>query len=354
MLLCYVMFPLINVIYVSVTLHRVSPFIPYILAAIFCAAAMTLLNLRGVRATTRVNWALFAAMSLVIAAFVVLAIRYLARAAGWRGFFSPELIYNPHTFDWHSLSTAAAFGILTYLGFDGATTLAEDVENPRRNLPLATVFVVLFTGALGAILVFLGARVWPDYRVFPNLETAFMDVCRRVGGVSMYRAMAAIFVVASFGTGLAAQVGAARLLFGMGREGVLPAGYFGRIDTTRNTAPFNIVLIGIIGFGGALAFSFEQGTDLLNFGAFLAFMSVNVVTFWHFYVVKQHGRDHHFLADALAPLLGLVSCLAVWWGLPRSAMILGTAWIIGGFVIAAMKTRGFKTRPVPIDFEGGS
>src|SRR6266568_3199571 len=48
MLLCYVMFPLINVIYVSVTLHRVFPFIPYILAAIFCAAAMTLLNLRGV------------------------------------------------------------------------------------------------------------------------------------------------------------------------------------------------------------------------------------------------------------------------------------------------------------------
>src|SRR6266516_6830666 len=72
MLLCYVMFPLINVIYVSVTLHRVFPFIPYILAAIFCAAAMTLLNLRGVRATTRVNWALFAAMSLVIAAFAVL------------------------------------------------------------------------------------------------------------------------------------------------------------------------------------------------------------------------------------------------------------------------------------------
>lgn len=78
--------------------------------------------------------------------------------------------------------TATSFAALTYIGFDGVTTLAEDVINPKRNGMPATVLVCWFTGIAGGLQVHLGQRVWPDYSMFPQLETAFMAVSRRVGG----------------------------------------------------------------------------------------------------------------------------------------------------------------------------
>src|SRR5207249_8223470 len=138
--------------------------------------------------------------------------------------------------------TATSFAALTYIGFDGVTTLAEDVENPKRNVLLAVVLTCLFAGVVSCFETYLGARVWPDWRSFPNLETAFMDICSRVGGVLLFNAMAVILIVAAFGSGLTGTLGAARLLFGMGRDGVLPRKTFGYLKPGTNTPTFNIVL----------------------------------------------------------------------------------------------------------------
>ena len=76
-------------------------------------------------------------MCLVIGAFIVLSIRFLFSAQGWDGLFSLKLFYNPETFDFRAVMTATSFAALTYIGFDGVTTLAEDVKNPKRNMLLA-------------------------------------------------------------------------------------------------------------------------------------------------------------------------------------------------------------------------
>jgi len=122
---------------------------------------------------------------------------------------------------------ATSFAALTYIGFDGITTLSEDVENPKRNVLLATVLVCFFTGIFSGVEVYLGQRIWPDWHSFVNLETAFMDVCQRVGGMPLFQAMGIILVLAAMGSGLTGGLGAARLLFGMGRDGVLPRGFLG-------------------------------------------------------------------------------------------------------------------------------
>ena len=102
---------------------------------------------------------------------------------------------------------------------------------------LAAVGVCLFTGLFGGLLVYFGQLVWPEYDSFLNPDTAFIDVTGRVGGPLLLQATAMLLVVANIGAGLTSQVGAARLLFGMGRENVLPPRIFARIhpvhDTTR-------------------------------------------------------------------------------------------------------------------------
>jgi putrescine importer len=350
MFLDYLIQPLMNGVYGALTIQRFFPFIPYaVLAAVF-VAIMTLLNLRGIRATAYANILLVIIMCAVIAIFMALAVRYLFHLQGWHGVFSIQPFYDPATFSPRLIWMATSYAALTYIGFDGVTTLAEDVKNPKRNILLATVLVCLFTGVVGGLEVYLGQRVWPSYTTFPNVETAFMDVAHRVGGPLLFQALGIILILAAVGAGLTGQVGAARLLFGMGRDNVLPRRVFAYLDPKRNTPTRNILLIGVVAYIGALFVSYEQAGEILNFGAFLAFMGVNLATFWQFGVVRQPGRKRRWLGDIVIPLLGFLFCLWIWLGLKMPAKIVGGLWLTVGFAYSAIKTRGFRDRPIMVDF----
>ncbi len=350
MFLDYLIQPLLNGIYGALTIQRFFPFIPYAALAAVFVGTMTLLNLRGIRTTAYANIVLLTIMCAVIGVFMVMAVRYLFHLQRWHGVFSFQPFYDPKTFNPRMIWTATSYAALTYIGFDGVTTLAEDVKNPKRNVMLATVLVCLFTGIVGGLEVYLGQRVWPDFRSFPNVETAFMDVAHRVGGPLLFQALGIVLILASVGSGLTGQVGAARLLFGMGRDNVLPRKLFAYLDPKRNTPTRNIWLIGIMAYIGTLFVSYEQAGEILNFGAFLAFMGVNLATFWQFAIVQQTGRKRRWLADILVPLLGFVFCLWIWLGLKLPAKMVGGVWFIAGFIYCAIKTRGFRDRPIMVDF----
>jgi putrescine importer len=356
MILDYLLQPLINTVWISTALHeRYVPEVPFIAWAALIAGIMTVLNLAGVRSSTRANKILLFFMSIVVVFFVVLATRFLFRGQGWSGLFSIQPFYNPATFNSHRVLTATSFAALTYIGFDGVTTLAEDVENPKRNVLLAVVLTCLFAGVVSCFESYLGARVWPDWRSFPNLETAFMDICSRVGGVFLFNAMAVILIVAAFGSGLTGTLGAARLLFGMGRDGVLPKKTFGYLKPGTNTPTFNIVLIGVLAFAGAVLLNqvgsaYQHAGELLNFGAFLAFMGVNFACFWQFSMLSQPGYQRRIVRDAILPLIGFAFCFLIWWNLNNLAKTVGGIWFVLGIAYVGIKTRGFRTAPVMIDF----
>ena len=357
MILDYLLQPLINTVWISTALHeRYLPQIPYIAWAALIAGIMTVLNLAGVKSSARANKVLLAVMSVVVVFFVVLAVRYLWRGQGWAGLLSTEPFYNPKTFNAHKILTATSFAALTYIGFDGVTTLAEDVENPKRNVLLAVVLTCIFAGVCSAIEAYLGARVWPDWRSFPNLETAFMDICSRVGGLLLFNAMGALLIVAAFGSGLTGTLGAARLLFGMGRDGVLPKKFFGYLKPGSSTPTYNILLIGGLAFLGAVLLNsigsaYEHAGELLNFGAFLAFMGVNFACFWQFTVIaKKAGAQSKLLKDAILPLIGFAFCALIWWNLNNLAKTVGGMWFAVGIIYVGFKTNWFRSAPVMIDF----
>ncbi|PYV30729.1 MAG: APC family permease [Acidobacteria bacterium] len=356
MFLDYLLQPLINTVWISVYIHaRYVHQVPFVVWAAIVAGIVTVLNLSGIKASARANKVLLAAMCVVIVAFVVLAVRFLYSGEGWSGLFSTQPFYDPKTFDSHRIWMATSFAALTYIGFDGVTTLAEDVENPKRNVLLATVLVCVFTGVFGGLEVYLGARVWPNWHTFPNLETAFMDICRRVGGAVLFHSMGAIIALAAFGSALTGGLGAARLLFGMGRDNVLPRRLFGHLSPKSNTPSYNIIIVGLLAFAGAVGLNsignaYEHAGELLNFGAFLAFMGVNFATFWQFGVKATTCKRPRFLPDIFLPLFGFVFCGIIWWNLNKVAQIVGAVWFAIGIVYVGIKTKGFRETPVMIDF----
>lgn len=356
MILDYLLQPLINTVWISTALHeRYVHQVPFVVWALLIAGIMTVLNLIGVKASANANKVLLAIMTVVVAAFIVLAIKFLYGGQGWAGLFSLQPIYDPKTFNSHKILTATSFAALTYIGFDGVTTLAEDVENPKRNVLLAVVLTCIFAGVCSGVEAYLGARVWPDWRTFPNLETAYMDICSRVGGTILFNAMGFILIVAAFGSGLTGTLGAARLLFGMGRDNVLPKKFFGKLKPGTSTPTNNILLIGGIAFVGAVLLNsigsaYEHAGELLNFGAFLAFMGVNLACFWQFSVSMQPGYKRRILSDSILPLVGFLFCGLIWVNLNIIAKTVGGIWFVIGILYVGYKTNWFRSAPVMIDF----
>ncbi|HTS72005.1 MAG TPA: APC family permease, partial [Terriglobia bacterium] len=148
MVLDYLVIPIVNVIYPALTFKRLIPQVPYAAWVVVVAGVIISLNLLGIRFTARANEILLAVESLVVLAFFFAAIRYILHYHGAAGLVSLQPFYNRSTFDFGALRTATSLAALTYIGFDGVTTLAEEVEDPKRTVPAATVLVCLICGIL--------------------------------------------------------------------------------------------------------------------------------------------------------------------------------------------------------------
>src|SRR5438874_6157473 len=204
--------------------------------------------------------------------------------------------YDPRTFSLPVVVTGASIASLTYIGFDGISTLSEEVENPRRNIMLATVLTCLVIGVLAAIQVYVAQLVWGDWKGFPDVDTAFVHVAGKAGGAFMFQLLNVTLLVANFGSGAGSHLGAARLLYGMGRENALPSRFFGVIDPRRNIPRNNVLLVGAVALAGGLTLTYQLGAEMLNFGAFIALMGDNLPALTQYWLRAPRKQALGFVA----------------------------------------------------------
>jgi amino acid transporter len=347
MLFDYVMNPIICVIWCSKAAMNFMPEVPFGVWALAFAALFTGLNLRGIQSSARTNQWLATGLGVVIVLFFTAALRHLfvqppGGASDWLRPF-----YDPATFDPKIVATGASIAMLTYIGFDGISTLSEEVENPRRNILYATVLTCLLTGVLAATQVYTAQLLWPDYATFPDKDTAFVHVAKRAGGSFGPAAGTALFgivnlalLLATIGSGTGAHLGAGRLLYGMGRDNALPRRFFGALHPKTRIPSANIALVGAVALVGAFLMDYQLGAELLNFGASIAFMGVNSAAFLR-YFWRNPGRR---LRDGLPPLLGFLFCFIIWLNLRPKALLIGFIWLGVGLALAAWRSGGFRRR----------
>ncbi|HXY50756.1 MAG TPA: APC family permease [Terriglobales bacterium] len=344
MVMDYMLNPMICIIWCSQQAHVFAPGIPYWGWAIFFAAVFTYLNIQGVKTSARVNAGLATAMGVVITIFFVAAARFVFNQAHDGALFFTRPFYDPDLFNAKAVMGATSIAVLTYIGFDGISTLSEEAENPRRNILLATVMTCLVIGILSAIEVYAAQLIWPASESFPNIDTAFTFVAGRAWQ-PLFAIVGFTLLVANFGSGMGAQLGAARLLYGMGRSRALPQSFFGAVDPKRHVPRNNVLFVGAIALLGAFILSYALGAEMLNFGALIAFMGVNLAAFVRYYLRSPEKK----ITNLAPPLLGFLICLLLWLNLSHPAKIAGTIWMAVGIAFGAWKTRGFRGDLV--DFE---
>jgi amino acid transporter len=227
--------------------------------------------------------------------------------------------------------------VLTYIGFDGISTLSEEVHNPRRNILLATVLVCLITGLLASVQVYFAQLIWPE-TTFPDQDTAFVYIAGKAGGQWLFFTLNMALLVASIGSGSGAQLGASRLLYGMGRDNAIPKKFFAALHPRTRVPSNNIILVGAVTLAGAFLLTYPLGAQLLNFGALIAFMGVNVSSFVRHFI---HNRKRNFV-DFIVPLLGFSICFYLWLSLGFSAKLAGLCWLTAGVLYGAYRTSWFR------------
>src|SRR6202158_2270033 len=349
MFLEYLFQPLQNSLYAALTIQRLLPHVPLAVLSAAAVGFMTLLCWMGIRTTARTNQILLAFMSIVMAAFLFESFRYIFIHQHWQGLVSMQPLYDPRTFSVRAIAAGTALAATTYIGFDGVSILAVEVENPKRNVLLASVLVCVFTGLFAAFQVYLAQRVVPDYRSLANPETAFMDVANVVGGYHLFVGFGAVLLISSLACGLAGLLGAVRLLYSMGRDNVLPRKIFGHLNAERGNPTYNVAIAGGLAYLGTLTMQWERSVEILNFGALMAFMAVNLAAVKHFGFSPNPEGKRNILIDVIVPSLGFLFCLAIILGLQGSTLVAGAIWCGLGALYVVLKTRAIGP-PVVIDF----
>src|SRR5438270_2456989 len=105
----------------------------------------------------------------------------------------------------------------------------------------------------------------------------------------------------------------------MERGEAIPEKFFGALEPRRRIPANNVMLIGAVALIGACAISYSRGAELLNFGAFVAFMGVNAAAFAHDLRIETSRRPLRLLS----PLIGFIICLFLWWNLSLQAKLFG-------------------------------
>ena len=343
MVMDYILNPLICTIWCAQQAHDFAPALPVWGWKIFFAVVFTLLNIRGVKTSARINAGMAAGMGAVIVVIFVAAVRYIFGHPHADPEFFTRPFYDPATFSTGALFGCTSIAVLTYIGFDGISTLSEEAENPRRNIMLATVLTCVVIGLLSAVEVYVAQLIWPASEAFPNVDTAYVHVVGRAWG-PLFAVVGFTLLLANFGSGMGAQLGAARLLYGMGRSNALPKSFFGAVDEKHHVPRNNVFFVGGIVLIGSFFLSYGLGAEMLNFGALIAFMGVNAAAFIRYFVRAKERK----LWNLIPPLAGFFICLGLWLNLSRPAMIVGSIWMGVGIAFGVWKTRGFRE---PLSFE---
>jgi len=346
-LLDYFFLPMVIWLIGATYLNAQFPDIPVWLWIIGFIVLTTALNITGIKVADKANFVLMTFQILVIIAFVVLALRHVFTTGGGAGaWFSTTPFVNPAT-TIGGVAAGAGIAAYSFLGFDAVTTLTEETIEPRRTMPRAILLIALFGGVIFVVVTYATQLVHPGGQ-FANPNSAAFEIAKTIGSDLFSAIFLAGLVVTQFASGVAAQASVSRLLYAMGRDRVLPERVFAYLQPKFRTPAVGILICGVAGLIG-LTLDVDTATSLINFGAFLAFTSVNACVIALFWRQRRSGSRLGVLGYVIVPTIGAFLDIALLINLGNLAHLLGLCWLALGFVYLAVLTKGFRRPPPEID-----
>jgi len=333
-LLDYFLVPGLVYVVAALAMNSLIPEIPYWAWILIFLIPMTSISLIGIKPTARTNMGLLAIELGALIAFVALTLNYIITN---NISFNISPFYNPNTFSASTILAATSIAVLSYLGFDGATTLAEEHRGKASYVGRAVVLSVFLIGMFFVLQTFLAYLAYPKFE-FDDPNVGFYEVAQTVGGLLLLTITTLATAIAwGVGDGLVATTTIARVIYAMGRDGFLPK-TVAKIHPRFGTPWIATILSGVISTIIAVSISLDILVSLVNFGALSAFILMHIAVIYYF------GYKQKKALLIIPSIVGLIILGFIWYGLDINAKELGFAWLIFWFIYTAIITKGFRKK----------
>ncbi|KAA0120323.1 APC family permease [Mycolicibacterium sp. P9-22] len=347
-LLDYFFLPMVAWLIMALYLNVQFPMLPVWAWLIVIIAVTTAINAFGIVLADRVNKVLLTLTVLGLIVLVAVCVHHLAGAsagASWNALWNPVTSIG-------AVTAGAAIAAYSFLGFDAISTLSEEVHDARRNVPRGILLTVVIGGAIFFVIALVLQWVHPG-SVFEDESTAGYAIATAAGGKHFADVLNVVGLLGGLASCVAIQASTSRLMYVMGRDGVLPRRTFGYLSSRFRTPLFNLALIALVGLF-ATNLSLATATSFINFGAFLAFALVNLCVVAMWLRRRRSGEPMSVFGHVVVPVAGAVVCLYLLTKLSHTAMYLGLVWMVLGVAYLAVLTRGFRQEPPEMSIDAPS
>jgi amino acid transporter len=344
-LLDYILVPALLYLFSAVALRPLFPRTPEWIWLVGFIGFNAVVNLLGIQFTARLNRYMLLMELAVLAVFVISGLIALHGGAGAGG-LTLKPIFNPPVFSLSTVVGATSIAVLSFLGFDGISTFAEESRGGEKSVGRAVLLSLMLVGALFMVQTWIAADLAQGMR-FSSPETAFYEISERAGGAWLRLVtIVSVVIATAIGNAIAAQAAVARILFAMARDGKLPA-VLARIHPRYKTPYVSTLAVAFVSLMVGLLFSarVDDLSRVVNFGALTSFLFLHLSVINHFFI---RGRSGDWLRHVIFPLAGSAVIGFVLYEMDKSAKLMGACWIAAGIVYYFMLNVVLKK---PIDLE---
>lgn len=334
---------MLNYLVIGIYLNAAIPAVPAWVFVLITIAIVTVLNIIGIVSVARANILIIALQAVFIVVFFVLAVVTLSHS-GTVDLMAP-LSGDGSAPGLSPVLAGAAILCLSFLGFDAVSTLSEEANEPTRSVPRAIMIATITAGVLFVVLSYVSQLVFPS-NAFTDVDSGALDVMRTAGGQFLDTFFTAAYVAGALGSPITSQASVARILYAMGRDGILPRRVFGHIPPRFTTPTYAILVVSVISLA-AIWVDLTKPASIVSFGALVAFSAVNLTVIKHYYVDAGDRGGGGFLNNLVLPLIGFGLTVWLWTSLSAYALWFGLCWFALGLLWLLAVTRGFS-RPTPV------
>ncbi|HZJ01113.1 MAG TPA: APC family permease [Gemmatimonadaceae bacterium] len=349
-LLDYLLVPTLCYVVGAVAMHAVVPSVPQPLWIIGFLVFNTVINMLGIETTARASKIFLAGELIVLALFVLLGAVAVSRGVNG-SHWTLKPFFNPAEFHFNIIFSALSVAVLSFLGFDAISTLAEEAKGGTRVVGQATMIALCIAAILFIIQTYIAALLVPDRTTFAGeaaMNDAFYTISAIVGG-SAFKVIVAVSAAlsAAIANALVAQAATARLLFAMARDGQLPR-FLAHVHPTRRVPERAILFVATVSLILGLFFVGQVGlvSSLVNFGALFSFLMLHVSVVVYFLIRR---RSRAFGVHLLSPVIGFAIIAFVLVNADVHAKVGGLVWLaIGAMVLIGLRLRGRSAASLPM------
>ncbi|MBU8880206.1 APC family permease [Bacillus sp. FJAT-29790] len=327
-MLDYMLTPLVTALMSTIYLSTIIPVVPHFVWIILWTVGIVIPSILGINFSAFMSKIFVLVQIVFVILFCILSIKSLLEGVGAGSIISVAPLFSSDV-PMSVMLSGAAILCFSFLGFDSLTTLSEETINPEKTIPRAIIIMLLIIGFLYISSSYLSQLVLPGFS-FEHADSASLEIAAIIGGNLFQAVFISIMLIGNFTSGIAATTSASRVLYAMGRDSVLSKRIFGYVHPKFKTPSRAILVIVIFSMLG-IVLTLEQVIKFINFGALMAFTSVNLSVIAHYFIRNcKRSTFNDYARYLILPLIGASLTFWLWTNLEISALVVGGAWMVFG------------------------